>query len=302
MLVVGLTSLTLALIQGPQWELDSAPTLTMFAVGVVVLAWFVHLERRDAVPLLELELLRVRDFVGGVIVKLGVNFALAAFLFFMSLYLQEVLGYTPEQAGWGLLPLTAPFVAFVPVGSRLGERFGARMPILVGLAIAIASFVLVARVGTHMHYVAVLPSILLLGIGAGLVVTPMNAAPINAIPQRQHGEAAAILQTTTGLGSVLGIALGGALFQEMHERRLTDFLGRRSISESTQHELSGVLVHSPPAQRALDRFDTETASTIVRGIREAFVFGVSTTMWLSAAVLAAGMVAALALLRPMPSS
>lgn len=302
LLVVGLTSVSLALIQGPQWELDSAPTLTIFAFGVLVLAWFLRTEVRDAVPLLELELLRVRTFVAGVIVKLGVNFALAAFLFFISLYLQEVLGYTAEQAGWGLLPLTAPFVAFAPVGSRLGARFGMRLPILLGVSISIVAFVLVTRLDSDLRYIDLLPSILLLGIGAGLVVTPMNAAPLNAIPQRQHGEAAAILQMTTGLGAVLGIALGGALFQEMHERRLTDFLGRKALSESTQRDLSGVLVHSPPAERALHQFDDATAATIVRGIREAYVFGVSTTMWLAAGVLAAGLVATLALMRPTTAS
>jgi MFS family permease len=186
------------------------------------------------------------------------------------------------------------------VGGRLGVRFNARVPILLGLGLSIAAFALLSRIDKDMQYTDLLPGILLLGTGAGLCVTAMNAAPMNAIPARKAGEAAGILQMTTGLGAVLGIALGGALFQEMHERRLTDFLRAargHSIPESTQHHLTGLLVHSPPAERALARFDTQTADTIVRGIREAFVYGVSSTMWLSAGALCAGVVAAIALLR-----
>jgi hypothetical protein len=99
---------------------------------------------------------------------------------------------------------------------------------------------------------------------------------------------------------VLGVAGGGALFQEMHERRLTDFLRAsrgHSIPEPTQHRLTGLLVHSPPAERALAQFDSATGAAIVRGTREAFAFGVSATMWLSAAVLVGGLLAALALMR-----
>jgi fucose permease len=214
--------------------------------------------------------------------------------------MQEVLGYTPEQAGFALLPLTAPFLVAVPIGRRLGSRFDPRVPILLGLGLSIVSFVLLTSVDKDLHYSDLLPSILLLGVGSGLCVTAMNAAPMNAIADAKAGQAAGILQMTTGLGSVLGITLGGALFQEMHERRLTDFLRAadgRSIPEATQHQLTGALVHSPPAERALARFDTQTAATIIRGIREAFVFGVSSTMWLSVGALCVGVVAAITLMR-----
>lgn len=299
LLLVGLTSLSLALIQGPEWEFDSAPTIAVFAAGAVALAWFVGVERRKPSPLLELSLFRVPQFIGGVVVKLALNFALSVFFLFVSLYLQEVLGYTAEQAGWGLLPFTLPFLLAVPVGTRLGERIGPRVPILTGLTLAIVAFAWLTTIDKNMHYTDVLPAIVLL-IGAGLVVTPMNAVPMNAIPQRQHGEAAAILSMTTGLGAVLGIAGGGAIFQEMHERRLTDYLRAtevQAISEPTQHRLTGVLVHSPPAERALARFDADSAAVIVRGLRVAFVYAVSSTMVLSASVLFAAAVAAIALMR-----
>jgi EmrB/QacA subfamily drug resistance transporter len=299
LLCVGLTTVTLALIQGPEWEFDSLRTLLTFGVGAAVLVWFVFVERRTRAPLLELDLFRVPVFVGGVIVKLGVNFATAAFFIFMSLYLQEILGYSPETAGFALLPLSVTFLAALPAGTRLGLHFGPRVPILAGLTLAIAAFLILSSLDKDMTYADLAPAILLLGLGLGFVVTPMNAAPLQAIEPSRHGAAAGILQTTTGLGSVLGIALGGALFQEAHERRLTDFLDAsgRAISESTQHDLSGILVHSPPAERALARFDAETGDAILHGIREAFVYGISTTMWLSAGALCAGGAAAMVLMR-----
>ena len=128
-----LTALTLALIQGTSWGWGS-PAVVGLLVGAVVAALaFVARERRAAHPLIDSSFFRARNFTGATIVIFVLDFSFGALLFFLPLYFQEILGYSPTATGLLLLPLTGLMVVGSPLGGRIAAHVGPRPPIVAGL-------------------------------------------------------------------------------------------------------------------------------------------------------------------------
>ena len=138
----GLTALVLALIEGNSWGWGSASILGLLAGSVVLLAAFVLVELRVKAPMVEFRLFASRNFVGSNVVALIVTFAMMAQFFFLALYMQNILGYSPLQAGVRFLPATLMIVAIAPIAGRLTDRIGARLPIAVGLLAGLGGDVL----------------------------------------------------------------------------------------------------------------------------------------------------------------
>ena len=134
-LTVGLTALVLALIEGNTWGWGSAEIIGLIALSVVALAAFVVIERRVAAPIVELPLFSSRNFVGTNVVAMVVTFAMMGQFFFIALYIQDVLGYSPVEAGIRFLPATLMIVLIAPLAGRLTDRVGPRWLIGGGLTL-----------------------------------------------------------------------------------------------------------------------------------------------------------------------
>ncbi len=198
-----------AIVGGNEAGWTSARTLGLLALSVALLGAFVAVEARVAQPLVPLGLLRLRNLTIANAVGVLWAAAMFAWFFFTALYLQQVLGYSPLRVGLAFLP-TSVVMAFcsLRLSDRLVMRFGVRPPLVVGLACASASLLLLARAPVHGGFVAdLLPSMLLLGVGAGIAFNPVLLAAMGDVAPRQSGLASGLVNTSFMMGGALGLAL-----------------------------------------------------------------------------------------------
>jgi EmrB/QacA subfamily drug resistance transporter len=211
-LTVGLTSLVLALIESNAWGWGSARIVGLLILSAVALTSFVFIERRVPAPIVELPLFASRNFVATNVVALVVTFAMMAQFFFVTLYIQDVLGYSPVETGLRFLPSTLMIVLIAPIAGRLTDRVGARWLIGGGLAIVTVSLFWLTTIDAGTTYGDIWPSFVLMGIGMALVMSPMSTAAMNAVPVTKAGVASGLLSMNRMVGGSLGVAVVGAVF------------------------------------------------------------------------------------------
>ena len=191
----------------------SGRTLGLVAVSAVLMAAFIAIERRVRNPLVPLGLFRSRNLVGSNLI--GVLWAAAMFgwFFLSSLYMQKVLGFAPDLAGYAFLPANVIMAVFsIGVSARLVTRFGIRGPLVAGLLLAAAGLALFARApldGTL--WVDVVPGMALLGIGAGMAFNPLFLVAMGDAKHDEAGLASGLVNTSFMMGGALGLAILASL-------------------------------------------------------------------------------------------
>lgn len=210
-LAVGLFLVIFGVIKAQTWSWGDARTLAFLIGGLAVLVAFGFIETRVANPLIPMRIFRDRSVSIGSTAVLLNFFALFGVLFFISLYLQSVHGYSAVQAGVRTLPLTLLFVVSSPISGYLTGRFGPRVPITLGLlAVAVAMVALLA-LDTDSSYTVLWPPMVGLGIGIGLVVVASTEAIVGNTPPELAGVAGGMQSTFMQLGGVLGSAVLGSV-------------------------------------------------------------------------------------------
>jgi EmrB/QacA subfamily drug resistance transporter len=212
-LTLSLTALILALVEGNAWGWGSPEILVLLTGAVLGLAAFVAIEQRVKAPMVEFGLLSDRNFLGAVVVAMIVSFAMLGVFFFLALYMQDVLRYSPLEAGVRFLPSTLMIVGVAPVAGRLSDRYGPRWLIAGGLLIVAASLFSFSGIAVDSGYLDLLPGFVLLGIGIAMTMSPMTSAAMNAVPVQKAGIASGVLSMFRMVGGSLGVAVTGAIFQ-----------------------------------------------------------------------------------------
>jgi MFS family permease len=236
-----------------------------------------------------LAIFRVRAVSVSTVIVLLDFFALFGVLFFISLYLQSVHGFSPVGAGLRLLPLTITFAFAGPLGARLVNRFGPWLPITFGLlasSIAIFSFVTLQVDSPYSH---LWPPFVLLGLGIGLVVTSATDAIVGDVSEDEAGVAGGIQTTSIQLGGVLGTAVCGSILAASVAAALKPALSARGVSHALTERLSreGAVVSqglAPIPHNATRRL----ADAITAGSHAAFMTGLHATMLVAGFVALAG--------------
>ena len=222
----GLTALTLALIQGATWGWGSAAIVGLLIGAVALFATFGLVERRSEHPIIDFDFFRRRNFAGATIVIFCLDFSFGALLFFLPLYFQEILGYSPIEAGVLLLPLTGLMVLGSPLGGRFAAKVGPRPPIVIGLASMAIGIFWISTLDLSTTFSDLIIPTSMMGFGVGFSLTPMNLAAMNAVSRHHAGLASGMLVTLSGLGATLGVAVTGALFNDLNIDRTQEKVAR----------------------------------------------------------------------------
>jgi EmrB/QacA subfamily drug resistance transporter len=211
---VGLFALTYALIQGNAAGWSSAQIIAAVAVAVIALTAFVVIESRSRAPMLDLSLFRDATFAGANLVSLLVSLAMFGVFFYVSLYMQQILGYSPVQVGLTFLPTTVLIILIAPQAGRLSDKLGARWIAGTGMTLIAISLTLYSRLGTTSGFQDILPGLLTGGAGMAMTMAPTTAAAMAAVSPDKAGVGSAVLNSMRQVGGSLGIALVGAIMAD----------------------------------------------------------------------------------------
>ena len=208
---LGLFALTYGLIEANAHGWGSVRIVGSFALAAVMLASFIALERHQRVPMLDLSLFRDRTFAGANTVMLLVALAMFGVFFYMSLYMQQVLGYSPFQAGAAFLPMTLLIITVAPRAGELADRIGSRVLACGGQLLVALALVLFARLRVDSGYGSLLVPMVVSGAGMAMTMTPATAAAMSAVRADKAGVGSAVLNSARQVGGSIGIALTGAV-------------------------------------------------------------------------------------------
>jgi MFS family permease len=235
---------------------------------------------------------RSRTSLGANLVGFLVTFAMFAQFFFITIYMQNILHYSPLQAGVRFLPSTLLIIVMGPLAGRLTDRVGPRPLMTIGLVVVSAAILSQSRITAHSGYGVLLPGFILMGIGMGLVMSPMSTAAMNAVDRTKAGAASGVLSMSRMVGSTFGVAIMGALVATIGRAKIDERLphlpaATRQTIANTLGSGGGLNGHHASAQ-------------IVSATREAFVSALSTGLLVGGAVTLIGALVAWSLIESRP--
>jgi EmrB/QacA subfamily drug resistance transporter len=208
---LGLFALTYGLIEANTYGWTSGRIIGSFVLAALALLAFVQLERRQRAPMLDLSLFRSGTYAGANIAMLLVALSMFGIFFFVSLYMQNVLGYSPVKAGAAFLPMTVLIILIAPIAGKLSDRHGSRWLVSIGMVLLAVQLLYLSRLGAHESFWRILPGFLVGGVGMAMTMTPTAAAATRAVPVAKAGVGSAVLNAMRQVGGSLGIALMGAI-------------------------------------------------------------------------------------------
>ena len=208
---LGLFALTYGLIEANHFGWGSTRIVGAFAVAFVALTAFLALERHQRLPMLDLALFHDRMFAGANTVMLLSALAMFGVFFYVSLYMQQVLGYSPVKAGAMFLPMTVLIIVVAPRAGQLADRTGARLLVGVGQLLVAGALLLFARLTAQSSALALVPPMMISGAGMAMTMTPATAAAMGSVRPDKMGVGSAVLNSARQVGGSIGIALMGAV-------------------------------------------------------------------------------------------
>jgi len=209
--IVLLASLTSAFIEGPELGWSSPGIVLLGVAAAVALVAFVRYELRRAEPLIELRFFASRPFAAATAIAVAALAAFGGFLFVNTLYLQEVRGLSPVDAGLCTLPMAAMTIVAAPISGRIVGNHGVRRPLVAGgVAMALGGVMLVA-LAADTSLLWLLSAYVVFGAGFGAVNPPITQSAVSGMPASQAGVAAAVATTSRMVGQTLGVAVVGAV-------------------------------------------------------------------------------------------
>ena len=210
---VALFALTYGLIEGHGKGWTSALILGAFALAGAAGAAFAAIEARTAHPMVELALFRSRLFSGGTVTMMLWAFGIFGIYFFTSIYLQEILGFSPTKAGLAFVPMALCLAAAAGAAGPVYQRLGAHRTVAAGMALMAAGLYLFSALGAGASFASLMPGFVLFGLGAGLMQVPLTNSVLHGQPPERSGVASALLNASREVAGLLGITVIGAILR-----------------------------------------------------------------------------------------
>src|SRR3954447_1367571 len=276
--VLALGGVVFALIEQPRLGWSNPAVSGSLAAGVVLFAAFLVFESRTSDPMLRLELFKSRNFSVGNLETLALYGGLSALFFFLTLYLQQVAGYSPLQSGLALVPESVVMFALSSRFGALADRFGPRVFMGGGPLIAGAGMLMLLGVGVHVDYVTeILPGILLFSLGLSMTVAPLTAAILAGVSEDEAGIGSAInnavarvagLIATVAIGALVAAQFSSSLDRHLSGRPLTP-RGRAAVVHAKQLTFGRPSVAGIPPRQARAIVDASDDASV-----DAFRWGI----------------------------
>jgi EmrB/QacA subfamily drug resistance transporter len=292
-----LVGIVYALIRGNADGWGSAGIVAALAAGGALLAVFLAVEAVRDEPMLELRRFRAPAFTGVSLSAFAMSASLFSSFLYITLYLQNVLGYSALSAGLRFLPLTLVVLAAAPIAGRLTERVPLRFLIGVGLALVGIGLVLMAGVSVDDGWTTLLAGFVVAGLGSGLTNPPLASGAIRTVPADQPGVGSGVNNTFRQVGIATGIAALGALFESRIHSSFTDTIAQSAPALTDRAGQLATEISAGAGARVLEAVPPQLRETVGAAARSAFVDGLNAVFWCAAAIALAGAVLALWLIR-----
>ncbi|HXD53982.1 MAG TPA: MFS transporter, partial [Solirubrobacteraceae bacterium] len=239
--------LVFALVQGNEKGWGSTEIVSFLAGAVVLFAIFIVAERAQERPMLDLSLFRRRAFTGASVVAFSISASMFSMFLYLTLYVQDVLGYTPLQAGVRFLPITLLSFFVAPIAGRLSVRLPIRLLLCVGLLLVSGGLLSMTAVDASSDWTVLIPGFLIAGAGIGLINPPLASTAVGVVHFTRSGMASGINNTFRQVGIATGIAGLGAVFQH-------------DVTHNTRAALSGA-----PGREVLHAAHGKLSTALVSG-------------------------------------
>ncbi len=282
----GMVALVYGFIRAAQEGWSDPATVASFVSALVLLAVFLSIETRTRQPITPLHMFRNRNRAGSYAIMFALAAALFGMFFFLTLFVQNVLGYSPLRAGVAFLPVTGALIVTSQFASWSLPRVGPRRLMLTGSVLAALGLAWLAQVSVTSGYVeGILGPMLVFGLGMGLLFVPLTIVAVSGVERRESGAASSLLNVMQQVGGSLGLSIlvtvfGTASRNEAREQ-VTQFLASSTPQLRAQFEQTGQLP-APFAQHVL-------------------AHGISTAFLLAAAFAVIALVVSLVVIRARPS-
>lgn len=297
---LGLGGLVFGLIESPRLGFSNPLVIATLLGGVGALLVFLWNEARSSNPMVPLGLFRSRNFAGANLLTLLLYAALGALFFFLALNLIQVQKYSATAAGASLLPFILLMFVLSRWSGGLVDRFGARLPLVIGPFLAAAGFALFAvpAVGAH-YFSSFLPAVLVLGFGMAVTVAPLTTTVMNSVSQEQAGVASGINNAVSRTAGLLAIAVFGVVMLVCFSAALNRRLNQLGVDEGVKKTLLEQRVKLGGIEPA-ENLDSSSKAAVTSAIAGAFVEGFRVLMLISAGLAASSGLISWALIRSHP--
>jgi EmrB/QacA subfamily drug resistance transporter len=223
----GMTALVYGFIRAAHDGWSSPATLGSFAAAVVLLAVFFSVETRTRQPITPLHLFADRDRAGTYVIMLALSAAMIGQFFFLTLFVQDVLGYSPLRAGLAFLPITAAIVTSSQFAARSLPRIGPRRLMTTGAIFGVVGLTWLTQITVTSGYLdGILGPMLVFGLGMGLLFVPLTIVAVSGVPPHETGAASSLLNVTQQVGGSLGLAILVTVFGTASRTEATKVVGQ----------------------------------------------------------------------------
>jgi EmrB/QacA subfamily drug resistance transporter len=274
---IGLTGISYAFLEASDNGFGNIKVITVLSIGVLALVSFLITEKKSTHPMMPLKLFKSKTFSGVNVLTLFMYTALNASLFFLPLNLVQVQGYPEETAGLAILPFAVLISVLSRFSGAFSDKFGARKPLITGPLIAGAGLFLLTipglTDGPSQYWNTYFPGILLLGLGMGIIVAPLTAAVMSAVPSHNTGIASGINNTMARIAGLLAIAVLGTIIIISFRNSLESNTDGMNISSEKRTELlnnSNKLAETKPPDGLSVKDTRRVNSSIKRSFVNAF--------------------------------
>jgi EmrB/QacA subfamily drug resistance transporter len=289
--------LVLGLLRGNDDGWTSTPIVALFAAAAAMLVAFVLIEQRVSEPMLPLSLFRSPAFTGVQLAAFAVSASLFALFLYLTLYLQNYLGYSPLQAGLRYLPITLVPFFVAPLAVALMARMQARVLMAIGLTGVGGGLLLMSGLSSSSGWTALLPGFLLAGVGIGLLNPVIADVAVSVVPKERSGMAAGINDTFRQVGVAVGVAAWGAVFLTRGADKISTLASGTPAAAGAHPRQLLEAASDGRLGQALAGLPHTTRAVVASATREGFLSGLNTILVIGAILAFAGALLALGLVR-----